>query len=140
MIVNGLGILPGEEGSPFKDVGGHTMYGWEIHAAWNLGIINGKTANTFDPMGMITRQEMAAILERAMKFAGSQTNASPEALSPFDDRSDIAPYARTALALMVKEDIMNGMSPTALAPQGTLTKAQATVSVMRMLRALKLSD
>lgn len=140
LIVNGLGILPGEKGSPFKDVGGHTMYGWEISAASNLGIVNGKTANTFDPMGMITRQEMAAILERAMKFAGSQTNASPEALSPFDDRSDVAPYARSALALLVKEDIMNGVSPTALAPKGTLTKAQATVAVMRMLRALKLSD
>jgi len=140
LIVNGLGILPGEKGSPFKDVGGHTMYGWEISAASNLGIVNGKTANTFDPMGMITRQEMAAILERAMKFAGSQTNATPEALSPFDDRSDVAPYARSALALLVKEDIMNGVSPTALAPKGTLTKAQATVAVMRMLRALKLSD
>jgi len=140
LIVTGLGLLPGEDGSPFKDIGGHTMYAWQISVAAKLGIVKGKSADVFDPMGLITRQELAAILEQAMAFAGAKSEASPNALEPFADRSDIAPYARSAMALMVDQKIMNGVSPTNLAPKGTVTKAQATVTVMRMLRALKLTN
>ncbi|MCY1462887.1 hypothetical protein D9M71_807070 [compost metagenome] len=75
-----------------------------------------------------------------MAFAGAENAASESALAPFADRSSIAPYARSSMAMMVEQRILNGVSATKLAPQGTVTKAQATVSVMRMLRALKLTD
>ncbi|PRX73981.1 chitinase [Cohnella sp. SGD-V74] len=140
IIVNGLGISPGSHSSPFKDVDANTPFAPEIIAAWKLGIINGKSADRFDPEGLITRQELSAVLEQAMAFAGAENAASESALAPFADRSSIAPYARSSMALMVEQRILNGVSATKLAPQGTVTKAQATVSVMRMLRALKLTD
>jgi Chitinase len=140
IIVNGLGISPGSHSSPFKDVDANTPFAPEIIAAWKLGIIKGKSADRFDPEGLITRQELSAVLEQAMAFAGAENAASESALAPFADRSSIAPYARSSMALMVEQRILNGVSATKLAPQGTVTKAQATVSVMRMLRALKLTD
>ncbi|TVX95945.1 glycosyl hydrolase family 18 protein [Cohnella terricola] len=140
IIVNGLGIVPDSAKSPFKDVGDGTKYAEEIAVAWKLGLIKGKSADAFDPMGLITRQELATVLEQAMAFVGVANRTDPAALTPFKDRADIAPFAQGAMALMTERKILNGVSETKLAPLATVTKAQATVSVMRMLRTLNLTD
>jgi len=140
IIVNGLGIVPDGTKTPFKDVGDGTKYAEEIAAAWKLGLIKGKSANAFDPTGLMTRQELATVLEQAMTFAGVENRTDPAALKPFKDRADIAPFAQSAMALMTERKILTGVSATKLAPLATVTKAQATVSVMRMLRTMNLTD
>ncbi|XID92911.1 glycosyl hydrolase family 18 protein [Paenibacillaceae bacterium WGS1546] len=140
ILANGLGLLPPKELAPFKDVGTNTKYAGEIAALWKAGIVKGRSADAFDPEGLLTRQELATLLEQAMAYAGVRNEADSGKLAPFADRADVAPFAQASMALMVERKILNGVSPTKLAPLGTVTKAQATVSAMRMLRALKLTD
>lgn len=138
IIVRALGITPATERSPFSDVTHETKFAEDIIAASQLGFIKGKSANTFDPAGLITRQEMAVVLEKAMNFAGLKKEADLQVLNKFEDQAKISPYAKTSLAFVVEQHIMNGGSATKLDPLSHVTKAQATVTAMRMLRALKL--
>ena len=61
---NRFGIpISNSTSSPFTDIGGCTSEGREaIGRLYNSGIINGKTATTFDPTGKVTRAELAQIL------------------------------------------------------------------------------
>lgn len=140
MIVKALGIIPESSDISFKDVDAKSDYAREIAAAKSAGIITGGTDGTINPDGFITRQDMAVMLANAMKYAGNRHAANPAVLNRFDDRSAISAYAKDALALMVKQRIMVGVSPTRLDPGSHATKAQATVAVMRMLRAMNLSN
>ncbi|SMF69629.1 chitinase [Paenibacillus uliginis N3/975] len=140
MIVRGLGIVPDSTSSAFKDVDVKSKYAGDIAAASKLGLIQGKTKDTFDPDGLVTRQEIAVMLANAMKYAGKTGEAKAGVLGHFVDQSAISSYAKSSVAFIVQEQIMNGVSKTRLDPQSNVTKAQTAVSVMRMLRSLQLSN
>lgn len=140
MIVRGFGIIPDSTSSAFKDVDIQSKYAADIAVASKLGLIKGKTKDTFDPNGTITRQEMAVMLANVMKYAGKTGAADDDVLAHFNDQAAIASYARSSLAFIVQEEIMKGVSKTRLAPKSNVTKAQAAVTVMRTLRSLELSN
>lgn len=140
MLVRALGIVPDETGSTFTDVDAQSEYAKDIEAAKKIGLIKGRTETTFDPNGLVTRQEMAVMLANAMVYAGKANDANPASLDRFEDRSAISSYATASLALMVEQQIILGVSDTKLDPRSNITKAQAAVTVMRTLRALGLTN
>ncbi|WP_256761060.1 glycosyl hydrolase family 18 protein [Cohnella sp. WQ 127256] len=139
IIVKALGVAPVTGKSTFNDVDDQTKFATEIATAVQIGLIKGKSADSFDPLGAITRQELAAILENAMNYSGLIHQTDLSTLNSFNDQSLISSYAKASLALMVQQKIMIGVSPTQLDPLSNVTKAQAIVTVMRMLRILSLS-
>ncbi|QJD87251.1 glycosyl hydrolase family 18 protein [Cohnella herbarum] len=140
IVVKALGLVPGVQKSPFKDVNDRTKFAEDIITAVKYGFIQGRSADVFDPSGPITRQEIAAVLEKAMTFGGIANTAELNVLTPYADRSDVSGFAVNSLAFMVDRKILTGVTPTKLAPLSKVTKAEATVTAMRMLRALKLID
>ncbi|AJS61331.1 glycosyl hydrolase family 18 protein [Paenibacillus sp. IHBB 10380] len=140
MIVKSLGIIPTEHNENFTDVDPQSKYAREIAAAKQAGFIKGKTEDTFGPNDTVTRQEMAVMLASAMKYAGMKHDANLTQLNQFSDQSTISSYAKASLALMVEHKIIQGVSQIKLDPQSNVTKAQATVTVMRTLRTLGLSN
>jgi len=140
MIVRALGLIPNEANVTFKDVDSQSKFARDIAAASVAGLIKGKTSDSFGPNDKVTRQDMAMILANAMEYAGKKHKVNLGVLNPFKDQSIISSYAKDSLALMVDYKIMQGVSPTQLDPKSNVTKAQATVTVMRMLRTLGLSN
>lgn len=141
MIVRGLGIISQESSTaPYSDVSSDSPFAEEILAAKQAGLVQGKSADRFDPDAAITRQELAIMLANAMKFIGKDNTASLTLLDKYQDSAGIAAYAQSSLALMVEHNIMKGVSATSLSPRTNVTKAQMAVTVMRMLRALELSN
>lgn len=142
MIVRGMGFDPAKESGAFKDVDGSSKYALEIEAAARLGLIQGRTKDTFDPDGLVTRQEMAVILNNAVKLAGEGEHGAADVrpLETYKDHAQVAAYAKPSVAIIVEKGIMNGVSEAQLAPLSNATRAQAAVTVMRMLRALGLSE
>ncbi|OAB26530.1 glycoside hydrolase [Paenibacillus macquariensis subsp. defensor] len=140
MIVRALGLIPNEANVTFKDVDSQSKFARDIAAAIVARFIKGKTSDSFGPNDKVTRQDMAMILANAMEYAGKKHNVNLGVLSPFKDQSTISSYAKDSLALMVDYKIMQGVSPTQLDPKSNVTKAQVTVTVMRMLRTLGLSN
>jgi len=140
MLVQALGILPASGAVSFTDIDPDASYAAEIEAAKQAGLIKGKSDHKFDPAGAVSRQEMAVMLRNALAYAGQSTQAQLTVLAPFADRSSIGGFAQAAVALMVQEKIMLGISATSIDPRSEVTKAQAAVAILRMLRAANLAD
>jgi len=140
IVTKSLGLLADNANTPFDDISSDTKFGKEIAAALEEGLIRGKSANLFDPKGLITRQDMAVVLANAMRYAGNKSQADSSLINGYADKAKMASYARDAIALMIENEIMLGVSDNTFAPQANASKSQATVAIMRMLRALELSN
>ncbi|MCR2807984.1 glycosyl hydrolase family 18 protein [Paenibacillus soyae] len=140
MIVKGLGLLPITGESPFEDVAVDSEYAGDIAAAKEAGIIQGKSAATFDPNASISRQDMTIILSNVLAYLGVEAEADEAALEAFADAGDISAYAKSAVALVVEAEIMIGKSGSIFDPKADLTRAQAATIVIRILEGLGLDQ
>ncbi|MCJ8012768.1 Ig-like domain-containing protein [Paenibacillus sp. KQZ6P-2] len=136
-VARGLGL----EGDPktaerFYDVTNSPKSAF-IGAAAKAGIITGYTDGSFKPNNPITREQMAIMMTRAMNYAGynSTLNYSPATyLKNFKDYKSI--QSPESAARMVKEGIIQGVTPTTFQPKGYSTRAQATVMLERLLKKI----
>ncbi|HIS72507.1 MAG TPA: S-layer homology domain-containing protein [Candidatus Scatomorpha pullicola] len=113
-------------------VDGETVTGanWvETAREWAMasGVSDGENAN-----GYVTREQLATMLWR---YAGEP--ASSYSLSAFTDADSVSDYAATAMAWAVEHGIITGVTDTALAPQGTATRAQCAAMLMRFVENVK---
>jgi len=122
-------------GSPFHDVAPADWHYRYVVAANKLGIANGRPDGSFGAGDTITRQEIAALTQRAIEAAGVELEA-PQNAAPFADRSDIAPYAVEAAAALEAAGIVTGFADGRFAPAEDATRAQAAVMIHRLLKYL----
>ncbi len=99
---------------------GATWYERGMVWAMEQGITDGT-----DPMGEITREQLATMLWRN---AGSPAAAGD--MSAFSDTGAVSPYAQTAVRWAVGAGILNG-SNGKINPQGTATRAEVAAMVAR---------
>lgn len=108
-----------------------------IGAAAKAGIVTGNTDGSFRPNSPITREQMAIMMVRAMNYAGypSTLNFSPASyLQVFKDSKSI--QSPESAARMIKEGIIQGVTPNTFQPQGNATRAQAAVMLERLLKKI----
>lgn len=110
IVVRGLGLTPEYRGT-FTDVEEGSWYAGYVDTAAAYGIVNGIGHGSFDPEGVITRQEAVTMLERAAKLCGLDTLVADEWLdslfAAYPDADDVADYARGAMAYCVKAGILD---------------------------------
>lgn len=140
LLVHALGLNLDSGALTFTDVGANHPSSREIEAAVEHGLIKGRTSDIFDPSALITRQEMAVMMDNAVYFAGKRPGSDASMLAGFKDQSEVSAFARQSVARLLELQIINGVSATSLVPKSHATKAQAAVVVMRMLRVLELSN
>lgn len=116
--------------SAFTDVADGAWYANAVTWAAENGIVGGYGGGLFGPEDNITREQFAAILYRYAQAKGYGTTASFD-LSAYGDVSDVSAWAISAMQWACGKDIINGTSPTTLAPQGTATRAQAATMLQR---------
>ncbi len=115
--------------NPFTDVAADTWYTDAVIWAANNGIITGVTETTFAPNANISREQLVTILYRF--FREPETNT--DVLAGYADANAISEYAVDAMAWAVECGIVNGITETVLAPQGTATRAQIATILMRVI-------
>ncbi|GIP28718.1 hypothetical protein J23TS9_38480 [Paenibacillus sp. J23TS9] len=134
-VARGLGLSGDVQTSQrFYDVT-NTKENAFIGAAVKAGIIAGNTDGSFKPDSPITREQMAIIMARAMNYTGFRTELtySPATyLKKFKDYKQI--QSPESVARLLKEGIIQGVSPTAFQPKGNATRAQAAVMLERLLK------
>lgn len=140
LLVRSLGVsLNGSAVGKFSDVGSADWYASVVGAASDAGLINGYPDGTFGPNRSITRAEMAAMMVRALNFAGEDTDltaAQAAAITAgYSDRDELG-WAEGDFAAAIQHGIINGMTDTTLAPGENATRAQAAVMLERMLRGI----
>lgn len=126
LIVRALN-LKATKSAGFTDVPDGAYYADAVAAAKEHGIAFGVTETEFDPFADISRQDMMVILARALDISGEQS-----ALDAFDDAAELADYARSAAAAMVKNGYIAG-SNGKLNPRGHATRAEVAVLLDRIL-------
>ncbi len=122
---------PNVEGmtTTFKDVAEGQWYTNAVIWAYNAGIINGIDETTFAPMANVSREMLVTILYR---FVG-EPEADTAVLEGYVDANAISTYAVPAMAWAVENGVVNGITETVLAPQGTATRAQIATIMMRLI-------
>lgn len=107
-----------------------------VARAYALGIVSGRTEDSFDPEGTVTREEIAKILVNTLKSAEvnliTLRSEAEELLQPFEDRETISLWAMNELITALKYSIISGMSETQIAPQDGATREQAIAMVNRV--------
>jgi hypothetical protein len=136
LVVRALGLSTNSVGSTFKDVALDAWYAGVVNAAANAGIINGYEDSTFRPDRQINREELSAMVVRALKFAGVQNDLSPatqaQVLSTFKDANQLT-WGKSEVAMAIDAGIINGMTPDTLAPRDNATRAQSATMLKRLL-------
>lgn len=134
IIVRMLDYKPDDDKQmPFKDVSTNKWYYKAVKAAFENGIIRGKSETSFDPEGEITRQEMAVIIANVIKKESPKT-ADINKLNTFTDKTKIADWAKEQVALAVQEGIISGMGDGRFAPKENANRAQAAVMLYRLYK------
>ncbi len=116
----------------FSDVAAQHWFYSDVNAAAELGIINGNGNGSFLPDEVISRQDMAVMLQRALKAANVNLAAGERS---FGDDAQIAAYAREAVSSLGSAGILNGMENGNFVPNGAVSRAQAAKALYEVMRA-----
>ena len=115
--------------NPFADVKADMWYTDAIVWANANGIVAGYDDSTFGLGDSITREQLAAILYRYAQMKGYDVTEKAD-LTGYADSAAISGYAVEAMQWANANVIVNGMTATTLAPQGTATRAQVATMLM----------
>lgn len=115
--------------NPFADVKADMWYTDAIVWANANGIVAGYDNSTFGLGDSITREQLAAILYRYAQLKGYDVTEKAD-LTGYADSASISGYAVEAMQWANANGIVNGMTETTLAPQGTATRAQVATMLM----------
>jgi hypothetical protein len=97
----------------------------DIAVAYKAGYLKGTTGNKVLPNGNTSRQEAAVMLANLLKLELSQDGD----LSMLSDSTDIASWARGAVAALAGKDILVDAKGEAFRPKASITRAEAIVAI-----------
>ncbi|MFF2886961.1 glycerophosphodiester phosphodiesterase family protein [Paenibacillus sp. NPDC057967] len=136
MLVRALGLADSTAGSSFTDVPSDRWYARDVAAAVKAGVIKGYGDRTFRPDQQITREDQAAMLVRALAYAGATIPAVDQAdqllQGQFKDAHNIV-WAHEELAAAVKLGLLKGMQGDVLQADRHSTRAQSAALLIRFL-------
>jgi hypothetical protein len=133
MLVRALNLNVTTEIS-FDDVAENAWYYDAIATARAYGIINGRSAEQFDPSSPISREEMASVAANALKAVlGFVAPEDVEQIvSSFIDADNVVPVHRDNVALLANEGIVQGKGNDNFDPKGTATRAESAVIIAKI--------
>ncbi|UQZ34547.1 hypothetical protein C2I18_14080 [Paenibacillus sp. PK3_47] len=137
LITRSLGLATVSGGTSFSDVSTSAWYADAVQTAAAAGLITGYTDGTFKPNSPITRQEMAVILSKAIKYTGTTLTAGPAALAKFSDAAKIPAWSQAAVQEIAAELIIQGRPDGSFAPQNNATRAEAVTMLEKTLKFLE---
>lgn len=119
---------------PFVDSQNHWAKPY-IAWAYENGIVYGKSNTAFDPEGLITRQEMATMIDR---FADYKKFTLPQKVqaTKFTDENLIADWAKDAVTAMQKAQIINGYPDGSFAPTKSANRAEAARMIHTLIQTM----
>lgn len=137
LIVRALGIKDEPFKPKFNDVKDSDWYAGTVIAAVKAGLVDGFEDGNFHPDDLITRQQAAVILARAVAFAGRNPAGGSGYLAKYADKNAIADWAAEAVSKNVEAGIIEGITDSSIAPNEYTTRAQAVAVIKRLLQYVK---
>ena len=106
--------------------------------AESVGIVKGFPNGTYAPNAPVTREQVAAILQRYAQWKGwSAAAGDGSAAARFADFGMISNYARNAMQWVTAAGIMKGDPAGRLNPQSQATRAEIAAMLMNFDRSVR---
>lgn len=126
------------EGQPeFTDVPSSANLAKDIYRAAGAGIVNGYSDKTFRMNELVTREQMAEMIDNALEYKKAERNA---AVLNFSDTDQINPSFQEAVAHNVHAGIITGFlnedGTYRFEPKSAANRAQGAAFIARMLNVL----
>ena len=110
----------------------------EVLKAYNLGITNGTSETTFSPDALITREQMATMMTRALNKSGVNTTIDVNAVSnKFADHNEISTWALDGVYFMSARGVIKGVGENRFNVKGNATREQALAISSRSVTEFK---
>lgn len=110
-----------QEDMTFNDVGVDEWYYPYLQIAFQSGIVKGISKDTFGVGRLVSRQDAAALISRAMKLTGENVTDAKN----FTDEAEISDYSLNSVKLLGQMGIISGYEDGSFRPLGTITRAEA---------------
>lgn len=118
----------------FSDVKSTDWYAKDVAAASKAGLILGIGNGKFAPTQKVTRQELAVILDRAVKLTGTELKAiANPSFTTYSDNAKVAPYAKDSLQALTKAGIFASETGIAFNPTAPATRETAAAALYELL-------
>jgi hypothetical protein len=136
-LVRLLKIGDGAGANPFNDITAQHPYYREIISAVKAGLVQGVSQNTFAPDKKITREEMAVMMTRALKYKNVTVGINETDLTKFSDAGTVSSWAKEGVSTVSAAGLMNGKGLNSFAPKSFTTKAEAAAILHRLYNKIK---
>ncbi|PUA35366.1 hypothetical protein C8Z91_30995 [Paenibacillus elgii] len=142
LLVRSLGLLEDPSYVTFNDIQPKDWYAGSVGVAVKAGLVNGFENGTFEPNGSITREQMAVMINRALKVAGSDssTKDADMRIDKYKDRGAISEWSAASVEQAVRIGIIEGMTDMTFEPSLDSTRAQVATVLKRFLQYAKFTN
>ncbi|WP_339303339.1 S-layer homology domain-containing protein [Paenibacillus sp. FSL R5-0519] len=123
----------------FRDLDHNAENGSYIHALRLAGIMNGYPDGTFRPAGLVTREELATTIIRALKAKGYDEPLNLTKELSFKDTSDISNWALPSVQQAVELGILKGDNGN-FAPKRSTSRQEMAVIALRTTEVIQVLD
>ncbi|WP_238653160.1 S-layer homology domain-containing protein [Paenibacillus piscarius] len=140
MLVRSLGWMESGAVRSFADVPSGAWYAAAVSTAQEAGLITGYEDGTFRPNAGLTHEQLAAVIARALSFAGKAPEISgltPEALG---GTAGLTTWAVQPVSMLLEAGILKHYEAADFSPKAPVTRAESAVMLTRMLQYLKFID
>lgn len=135
-VLYSLDGKPAAGKSGFADVADGAWYADAVAWAAEHGIVSGVGGGAFTPGGTITREQLAVMLYRYAQYKGYDVSKTAD-LSGYADQDKLSDWAAQAVQWACGSGLMTGRSAAQLAPEGTLTRAEAATMLKAFCENVK---
>ncbi|MCM3610365.1 S-layer homology domain-containing protein [Planococcus sp. MERTA32b] len=115
----------------FTDVPADKWFAAPILDAVKAGIVNGYPNNTFKPDNLITRQQMASMVSRAMKAKGIVTDLKDVPQLAFKDTASIHNDHKEDVRILTHLEIIKGKESNTFDPKGESERWMVALLMLR---------
>ncbi len=122
--------------SSFSDVPNAAYYMPYVEWAKERGIVNGISATKYAPNDLVTREQMAVMLDNFARIHGITLPAIKES-KPFVDDSEIASWSKSAVKTMQKAGIITGKTGNRFDPKGKASRAEGAAVLQRFIQIIE---
>ena len=120
--------------SRYSDVTDGQWYTAAVEWAAENGIVNGISADLFDPHASLTREQMVVILYNYMSYKGYEL---PQIQAQaFADESEVSSWALEAVRALQSIGIVTGKGNNLFDPNGTASRAEVATVFVRLIEHL----
>lgn len=136
--------IPIDEDATLKDIYGFEFVDTDnddVYLAYEMGIVKGVGNDMFAPKQNITRQEIAVMMHRAIKYVEQEKDrkyiTDNNTLKGFTDFDLIADWAVDSVGVLANNGIMKGTGEATLSPLDNTSREQAIMLAVRIFELLQ---